>query len=63
MEFVELEGVECVKTTPAALLCLIEGDEHWIPRSQLSDESDDLSEGDIGTIFLADWLAARKGLV
>ena len=53
-------------TTEAALLLVdVEGDEYWIPISQISDESEiteDNTEGDEGCLWLPEWLAIEKGL-
>ncbi len=54
------------RVTPAALLVVdCDGDEHWIPKSQICDESD-LGSGaevnDEGDLLLPEWLAIEKGL-
>jgi len=62
-EPVSFEVDEVVKETEAAFLCSIEGEELWIPKSQLKDGSDELEEGGSGTIVIPTWLAEEKGLV
>ena len=52
-------------STPKALLVL-DGDEeeHWIPKSQICDESDideSAEAGDQGELTLPEWLAIEKG--
>jgi len=59
---VELPDVEVVKATDMALLCLIEGDEHWIPKSQIHRTSEVKDEGDEGTLIIPLWLAEEKGI-
>lgn len=60
---IEFEDVEVVKETDAALLVRIEGEEVWLPKSQLCEDSDKLEEGETGTIMLPSWLAFDKGLM
>lgn len=50
--------------TEKALLCVIDGNDHWIPRSQIHDDSevfDDLNN-DQGKLVITRWLAEQKGL-
>ena len=62
-ETVEFENVVCTRDTDAALLCEIDGAEHWIPRSQISPESEVDAAGDEGTLVVTEWIAAQRGLV
>ncbi len=50
------------KTTDKALLCEIDGEEHWIPRSQCLDGTSVEDEGDEGSIVIPAWLARAKGI-
>jgi hypothetical protein len=55
----------CIKERPQALLVVIDGDEYWIPKSQIHDNSevynaDDNSEG---TLVITEWIAKQKGLL
>ena len=61
-EKVWLSGVEALRSTTAAVLCLIEDEEVWIPQSQIDDESEVWEEGDQGTLVISQWLADKKGL-
>jgi hypothetical protein len=60
---VEFKAVECVKETERALLCIIDGEEKWIPKSQITEDSDVNDEGDIGTLVVTEWFAIQDGLV
>ena len=60
---VEFEGVVCTRATDKALLCRIDGKDHWIPQSQIDDDSEVYKEGDEGTLVISEWLATQKGLV
>ncbi len=64
-EHVTLDGVELIKNTGKAVLVRIpDSDENiWIPRSHIiADESDDLDEGEIGTLTITAWIARQKGI-
>lgn len=52
---------EVTRTTDAAVLVTIDGDEHWVPRSVcLSGE--DIQEGDTDLI-VANWWLQKEGLL
>lgn len=60
----EFDGVTAVKETDAALLCSFVGDgDHWIPKSQIDEDSEVNQEGDQGTLVVSAWIAGEKGLV
>jgi hypothetical protein len=59
----EFEGVEAKRETDKALLCLFpDGEEHWIPKSQIDDDSEVYREGDVGKLVVSQWIAEQKGL-
>jgi len=60
--------VEVKRTTDKAVLVAIDGDgeEYWIPVSQLCDSSEVTGEsepGFEGIITISEWIAIEKGLV
>lgn len=60
---VRLEAkVKRVAASGKALLVEIEGEDHWIPVSQITDDSEVWREGDSGTLVITEWIAAQKGL-
>jgi len=59
----EFKDCECLKETPLAILVLIAGEEHWIPKSQVDDDSEVWKEGDEGTLVITEWFATKEGLV
>lgn len=63
-ECVELEWEwECLKETRKALLLRNEdGDEIWIPKSLLGDETETKAEGDKGRVFVQEWYAEQECL-
>lgn len=56
-------GVVSIHETPNAVLCLIEGEEHWIPKSHIHDDSEVWRKGQRGELFISEWLALQKGLI
>lgn len=61
--WVHLDVAQVLKRTDAALLLrLTDGEEHWIPLSQISDE-EDYDEGDVNcTVSVSRWIADKRGL-
>lgn len=65
------EPTECgffriVRITDKAILVSDDGDETWIPKSEVCDESEINGHSDIddeGPLVLPEWLAIEKGLV
>ncbi|KKM89966.1 hypothetical protein LCGC14_1243370 [marine sediment metagenome] len=49
------------RVTELARLFMFDGDEVWIPKSQIADEESDRN-GDGGTLWIPEWLAIEKGL-
>ena len=59
---VTIDNVFVKAETDRAILCDIDGDEHWIPKSQISDDSEVYQDGDEGDLVITEWLANQKGL-
>jgi hypothetical protein len=55
--------VDCiVHATERAWLCQIDGDEVWLPLSQLcAPDGCDVGDTDV-TIYVADWIAQDRGI-
>lgn len=62
-EPVEFSGTVCKKETDMALLCVIDGKEYWIPKSQIVEGSEVNSEEDEGVLLLTQWISEQKGLL
>lgn len=62
-EYVEFEDVTVKAETDKAILCVIGEDEHWVPKSQLSEDSEVYAKGTEGKLVVSEWLAKTKGLV
>ena len=62
MKWVEIENVTVVRSTAnAGLFRLSDGEEHWIPWSQIDAGSVD-RDGDVGTLVCSKWIAQQKGI-
>lgn len=60
--YVHLNDCEVKRTTEKAILIDYEGEEIWLPRSQVS-EGDKYEAGDTGvTISITEYIAREKGL-
>lgn len=53
---------ELKRQTEKAALCLIDGEEVWLPWSQIDEQSDIETDGDSGDAYIPLWLAEEKGL-
>ena len=62
-EVIAFDDCEALKETDAALLVTIEGEEVWVPKSQIDGSSDIQETDDTGTLVLNEWWAIEKGLV
>lgn len=60
---VEFRNVKCDRETAHAILVEIDGSDHWIPKSQIDDDSEVYQAGTSGTLIVTEWLAIQKGLV
>lgn len=59
-------SVAFIRATDEAVLVTEDGDrEVWLPRSQLTTDSDieHLTEGEVFEVSLPEWLAYEKGLI
>lgn len=62
---VTFSDVSVIRETDKALLCLIEEEEVWIPKTQIVDGSEvfDADENSSGKLMVTEWIALQKGLV
>jgi len=62
MRYVIIQVEEVVKETDLAVLLRIDGEDHWIPKSQISPDSEYVeAECDL-EIEVTKWIASEKGL-
>lgn len=57
------EDVLAIKETEYALLVVIEGEDVWIPFSQIDYSSEVQDEKDEGRLVVSEWIAREKGLI
>ena len=62
-ETVEFEDVTALRESDLAICVRIDGEQHWIPQSQIHDDSEVWKSGQTGTLVITRWLAEQKGLV
>jgi len=59
---VQFENVTVKIETDKALLCEWDADEHWVPKSQIHEDSEVYADGTNGTLIVSDWWADKAGL-
>jgi len=59
----KFENCQTVRETDMALLISVDGDEYWIPKSQIDDDSEVYKHPTEGVLIISEWLAIQKGLV
>lgn len=62
-DYVEIDDVNALVERELSLLCLIENEEIWIPKSLISPDSEVNEEGDHGTLMIMEWKAKQEGLI
>jgi len=62
-EMVEFGDVLCKHETTDALLCEIDGEKVWIPKSQIGDDSEVCKPDDRGNLVITEWIALEKELI
>lgn len=60
-----IDDVECIHETTDAILVVIDGNKHWIPKKQIHEDSEvyDMGDGKEGKLIISQWLAEKEGLV
>ena len=56
-----IEDCEAKVETDSALLVDIDGDEVWVPKSVIHDDSEVYEKGHEGTLVVESWWARKKG--
>lgn len=64
-DLVEFENVQIQYETDSALLCLIDEQKIWVPKSLIPEENEELETNTLKTftISLPQWFAEQKNLV
>lgn len=61
-EPVTIANVECVGATKLAIRVRIDGALHWVPQSQVTEDSEVYAVGHKGSLTITGWFAAKEGL-
>lgn len=63
-EPVDLGKGDCEAETEKAILVYLDStnEKHWIPKSQVHDNSSVWKKGDRGTVVVTEWFANKEGL-
>lgn len=62
MEYIELEVRVVTNTDKAVLVRLEDGEETWIPWSQVEDNGEGFRFGYEGPMYVTEWFAEKEGL-
>lgn len=57
---VTIQNVTVKRETEKALLVEIDGEEHWVPQSQIDDASEVYAMGTEGKLVVTTWFARKK---
>jgi hypothetical protein len=60
--WVHVDFEEIKVETPDAFLFVIDGEDYWIPRSQIADPGDYHNGDKDGTVSISEWIAKQKNL-
>lgn len=57
------EGARCVGETPKAIKVRLDnGDEHWIPKSVIDDDSEVYQSDTDGKLIIKSWFCEQEGI-
>lgn len=59
---VSILEVQCLGESAKAILVAVNGDEHWIPKTQVHDDSDVFAKGHTGKLVISKWIAIQREL-
>ena len=62
-EYIDFEDVVCNRETDKAIRVKIDGEEYWIPKSQISEDSEVFKDESEGTLIITEWIAEKKELM
>lgn len=58
-----VQAAECIRNTEKAILVvLVDGTEHWIPQSNIHEDSEVYRRGDKGKLIITKWIAIQRKL-
>ena len=56
-----IDNVRSLKATAKALLCDVDGEEVWVPQSQIHADSEVYAAEQEGTLAVTAWFAKQRG--
>lgn len=56
-------SVKVVRETDKAILVVLDKDQIWIPKSQITDDSNVWKEGQEGDLYVSEWFAEQRGWI
>lgn len=63
VEPIEIEGVKCIGQTQRAIrVAMPDGEQRWIPQSQITPMSEVYELGTEGKLIVTAWFARKEGL-
>jgi len=60
---IELSGCQGIAATEKAVLVNVDGEEMWVPLSQVHDDSEVYAKDTAGILVVSSWFASKKGLL
>lgn len=60
---VRFDNITATGETAKAIHCELEGEPCWVPKSQITDDSEVWEKGQTGTLVVTQWWAKKAGLV
>lgn len=60
--YVHLDVEKVVRQTDSAFLLVIDGEDYWIPKSQIADPETYEPGDENVTVSVTEWIAKQKGL-
>ena len=58
--FLSFDDVLCKAETDKAVLCDVQGNEVWIPKGQIHDDSEVFARNGKGRLVVTQWIAEQK---
>lgn len=55
------EEVNCTVDTNKAILVNVDGEDHWVPKSQIDAASECFEAGTSGSLIVTQWFAEKAG--
>lgn len=57
--YVTFRDASAIRETEKAILCVWDGGEHWVPKSQVAEDSEVHEDGNSGDLIVTEWWAIQ----